>query len=87
MSNAQALGLDNTAAVPIQVAPVQSDIDNGTLEHTHDPRAHAYAPTPLPMPALLVDNDQECRVHNPTVPSAMAGESDSNHLSDRTLSY
>ena len=75
-------GLPPTAVVPTQVTVVNTDIDNGTLEHTRNPRAHACVPAPLPTPATLIEDDQECRVLNPTVPSVMAGETVTNHLID-----
>ena len=74
MSEPTRSGPPSTAAVPTQVAPViGSDNDNGTLEHAHNPRAHACVPAPPPIPGLLVEDDQECRVHDTSVPSGPAG--------------
>ena len=74
MSEPTRSGPPSTAAVPTQVAPViGSDNDNGTLEHAHNPRAHACVPAPPPIPGILVEDDQECRVHDPSVPSGPAG--------------
>ena len=85
MSEPTRSGPPSTAAVPTQVAPViNSDNDNGTLEHAHNPRAHACVPAPPPIPGILVEDDQECRVHDPSVPSGPAGRRGLSQQLDKT---
>ena len=79
------LVLDNTAAVPTQVAAAGSDNAQGTPEHAHNPRAHACVPAPLPTCPLLVEDDQEHRAHDPTVKTLTVGTTVTNQLSDKKL--
>ena len=82
MHQPTSLVLDNAAAVPTKVAAAGSDNAQGTLEHAHNPRAHACVPAPLPTCPLLVEDDQEHRAHDPTVKTPTVGTTVTNQLSD-----
>ena len=75
---------DNTAAVPTKVAAAGSNNAQGTLEHAHNPRAHACVPDHPSTCPLLVEDDQEHRAHDPTVKTPTVGTTVTNQLSDTT---